>query len=61
MKNNKITRSEKKDVKLENMIREVCKRLADYTPTGETTEFIVSEILRLEDACKQLKCKLTDI
>lgn len=33
MKNNKITRSEKKDVKLENMIREVCKRLADYTPT----------------------------
>lgn len=61
MKNNKITRSEKKDVKLENMIREVCNRLANYTPTEETTEFIVSEILRLEDTCKQLKCKLTDI
>lgn len=61
MKEKKEKRPERKNVILENLIREVCNRLAEYTPTGETTEFFVSEILRLEDKCKEVKCKLTDI
>ncbi len=61
MKEKKEKRPERKDVILENLIREVCNRLANFTPATETTEFFVSEILRLEDKCKEVKCKLTDI
>ena len=61
MKKEKKTRATRNDVKLENLIREVCNRLANFTPAAETTEFFVSEILRLEDKCKEVKCKLKDI
>lgn len=61
MKEKKKTRLEIEDVKLENLIREVCNRLTNFTPAAETTEFFVSEILRLEDKCEEVKCKLTGI
>lgn len=61
MKEKKKKRPEIEDVKLENLIREVCNRLTNFTPAAETTEFFVSEILRLEDKCEEVKCKLTDI
>ncbi|MCQ4875672.1 hypothetical protein [Butyricimonas paravirosa] len=61
MKEKKEKRQERKDVILENLIREVCNRLTNFTPAAETTEFFVSEILRLEDKCKEVKCKLIDI
>lgn len=61
MKEKKEKQPERKDVILENLIREVCNRLANFTPAAGTTEFFVSEILRLEDKCKEVKCKLTDI
>lgn len=61
MKNKKKTRPEIEDVKLENKIREVCNLLANFTPSKEVTDFFISEVLRLEDVCKDVKCKLTDI
>lgn len=61
MKKEKKRRSENENVKLENMIREVCNLLGEFTPTKEVTEFFISEVLRLEDICKDVKCKLTDI
>ncbi|WP_292268847.1 hypothetical protein [Butyricimonas sp.] len=61
MKNKKKTRPEIEDVKLENKIREVCNLLANFTPSKEVTDFFISEVLRLEDVCKNVKCKLTDI
>lgn len=61
MNEKKKTRPEIEDVKLENLIREVCNRLTNFTPATETTEFFISEVLRLEDKCKEVKCKLTDI
>lgn len=61
MKEKKKKRPEIEDVKLENLIREVCNRLANFTPTNKVTDFFVSEVLRLEDVCKNVKCKLTDI
>ena len=61
MKKEKKTRPTRNDVKLENKIREVCNLLANFTPTNEVTNFFVSEVLRLEDVCKNVKCKLTDI
>ena len=61
MKEKKKKRTEIEDVKLENKIREVCNLLANFTPSKEVTDFFISEVLRLEDACKNVKCKLTDI
>lgn len=61
MKEKKKKRPETEDVKLENKIREVCNLLANFTPSGEITDFFISEVLRLEDVCKNVKCKLTDI
>lgn len=58
---NKKECMEDTNTNLENMIREVCTRLANYKPNEEMTEFFISELLQLEDTCKQLKCKLTDI
>ena len=57
----KKKRPERKDVILENKIREVCNLLANFTPSKEVTDFFISEVLRLEDVCKDVICKLTDI
>ncbi len=60
MKENENDRHEVENVKIENKIREVCNLLANFKPTEEMTDFLISELLRLEDACKQMKCRLTD-
>ena len=57
---NKKENNEDANTNLENMIREVCTRLKSYTPTEEMTDFFISELLQLEDTCKQIKGKLTD-
>ncbi|MEQ3219788.1 hypothetical protein [Butyricimonas virosa] len=57
---NKKENNEDANTNLENMIREVCNRLKSYTPTEEMTDFFISELLQLEDTCKQIKGKLTD-
>ena len=60
MKENENDRHEVENVKIENKIREVCNLLANFKPTEEMTDFLISELLRLEDACKQMKCRLAD-
>ena len=57
---NKKENNEDANTNLENMIREVCNRLKSYTPTEEMTDFFISELLQLEDTCKQIKGRLTD-
>ena len=57
----KKKRPERKDVILENKIREVCNLLANFTPSIEVTDIFISEVLRLEDVSKDVNGKLTDI
>ena len=60
MEDNENDRHEVENVKIENKIREVCNLLTNFKPTEEMTDFLISELLRLEDACKQMKGRLTD-